>query len=138
MSKVRAQWLFAFFCFIAIFLSVELILANLGSEEEMYFVFADMFRMMIVGWLVFHFAYRKLGTRMLWFIVIMLPIGMIGGIYKEMSTIEFNGYLLNAIYFITLVISQGAVAWFWLHCLRYLRENRMLKKIAVVKLYPVV
>jgi predicted permease len=77
------------------------------------------------GWVSFHCAYKKRGTKWLTYLLIFLPIGVLRSVIQEL------GASLNEpttpFFFLFLVTHVALATWFWVNCLRLRRENLLLQ-----------
>lgn len=136
MKKIKKQWLVSLLILISIVCLLDVYGIISTSSEEKFNSAVDLICRLIWGWITYHCAYKKQGTKWLIWTLITLSIAIIRDIKETYSTIQMISSQglsivnLDLILFCLLIIPATACEiWFWINCVQLRDENLRLKHI---------
>lgn len=129
-NSIRKIWLNSFFVIATLILISHLSeLSNNLSEENsgptLLIYFLSIPITLFSFWILYHFSYKKRGTKWLMFNILVEPIGILGLCAEIIINIEaYDEPLTLVILACTLFI----FTYFWINCIRLYRVNAVRKK----------
>jgi hypothetical protein len=131
MSKTRKWWLISFFTYAA-YIFLLIMFERLLTQKENW-TFVDPGLLFIWFASIYHHAYWERGTKLLFWLLIGSPMGLLSNLRQEISQMNPPYDSLDSFgqvsFWMYIGILYSPAIWFWINCFFYRKENLARKKL---------